>query len=184
VPVYPYVGDASIHLGLHSTKDQHRLTLAGEDAGQHAYRVGKIQMQPQTENLFTVFKDGWHPAELSGDNDHIEWQWTKKNATLAVKNPKKATTFYLELDSPGAEYHGTQQIQISVGGQQLDSFTLDPNQRELRKIPVTAEQLGGEEMVEFQLAVDPTFIPIKVNPSSKDPRELGVRVFHVFVDAR
>ena len=33
VPVYPYVGEASIHVGLYSTTNQKRLTLAGEDVG-------------------------------------------------------------------------------------------------------------------------------------------------------
>src|ERR1700681_4183701 len=58
VPIFPYVGEAAIQLGLHSTKDQKRLTLAGDDAGQRSYRVGKLQLLSQTENLFTIFKDG------------------------------------------------------------------------------------------------------------------------------
>ena len=66
VPVFPYVGDATIQMGLHSTKDQKRLTLAGEDVGQHSYKVAKLQLLPQTDNLFTVFKDGWNPAEAAG----------------------------------------------------------------------------------------------------------------------
>jgi hypothetical protein len=31
--------------------------------------------------------------------------------------------------------------------------------------------------------VDKTFVPSAINASNKDPRELGVRVFHAFVDA-
>src|SRR5438034_9718473 len=55
IPIYPYVGEASIQVGLHSTVNQKRLPLAGEDAGQRAYRVARIQLQPQTENVFAVF---------------------------------------------------------------------------------------------------------------------------------
>src|SRR6185295_21995 len=33
IPVYPYVGEAAIHVGLHSIVNQKRLTLAGEDVG-------------------------------------------------------------------------------------------------------------------------------------------------------
>ena len=40
IPVYPYVGEASIQLGLYSIANQKRLPLAGDDAGQRAYRVG------------------------------------------------------------------------------------------------------------------------------------------------
>src|SRR5258706_6868633 len=68
VPIYPYVGEATIQVGLHSTTTQKRVTLAGDDAGQHAYNIAKIQLHPQTENVFTVFKDGWHPGEIAEQN--------------------------------------------------------------------------------------------------------------------
>ena len=88
VPIYPYVGEAGLQIGLYSPKTQTRLTLDGEDAGQRAYKAAKLQLQPQSENVFTVFKDGWHPAEVAEHNPSVEWQWTKKQATLAFKNPK------------------------------------------------------------------------------------------------
>ena len=77
IPVYPYVGEASIQVGLHSVSNQKRLPLAGEDVGQFAYKVAKLQLQPQTENVFTVYKEGWHPAEVAEHNSTVEWQWTK-----------------------------------------------------------------------------------------------------------
>ncbi len=80
IPIYPYVGEASIQMGLYSTTSQKRLPLAGEDTGQRAYKVARIQLQPQTENVFTVFKDGWHPAEVAEHNATVEWQWTKKHS--------------------------------------------------------------------------------------------------------
>ena len=103
VPIFPYVGDATIQLGLYSTADQKRLPLAGDDVGQHAYKVAQLQLAPQTDNLFTVFKDGWHPAETADKNAAVDWQWTKKEATLAFKNPRKDAVLYLDVDSPGAK---------------------------------------------------------------------------------
>ena len=185
VPVFPYVGNATLQVGLYSTSDQRRLMLAGEDNGQRAYKVGTLALLPQTENLLTMFKDGWHPAETAGPNATVEWQWTKKDATLAFRNPKKDSIFYLELDSPVAELHGPQQVQVKLRSQPIDQFTLAPNELQLRRIKLPAEQLGTGEMSELQISVDQTFVPVAVNPSvSKDPRELGVRVFHAFVDPR
>ena len=185
VPVFPYIGNATLHVGLYSTADQRRLPLAGEDTGQRAYKVGALDLLPQTENLLTMFKDGWHPAETSASNATVEWQWTKKDATLAFKNPRKDSVFYLELDSPVAELHGPQQVQVKLGGQPVDQFTLVPNDLQLRKIKLPAGQLGTVDIAELQISVDKTFVPAAVNPSaSKDPRELGVRVFHAFVDPR
>jgi hypothetical protein len=185
VPVFPYVGSATLHMGLYSTSDQRRLPLAGEDMGQRAYKVGSIELLPQTENLLTMFKDGWHPAETSEYSATAGWQWTKKQATVAFKNPRKNIAFYLEIDSPNAELHGAQQVRVSLGRQTVDQFTLAPNEMQLRKIKLAAEQLGTADMAELQISVDKSFVPAIVNPSaSKDPRELGIRVFHAFVDPR
>jgi hypothetical protein len=186
VPVFPYVGDATIQLGLHSTKDQHRLTLSGEDVGQHAYKMTALQMLPQTDNLFTVFKDGWNPAEAAAQDAAVEWQWTKKQATLAFKNPKKDAVFYFDADSPGKELHGPQTLQITMGGEPIQQLTLTPDaDRQLHKITLPARLMGDADLAEVQLVVDTTFVPMTVtNGASKDPRELGVRVFHAFVDPR
>ena len=184
VPIYPYVGEATIQLGLHSTATQKRVVLAGEDAGQHAYKVAKIQLQPQTENVFTVFKEGWHPGEIAEHNATVEWQWTKKAATLSFKNPKKDSLFYLDVDNPGSVFTEVQQVKVTLGGEVVDEFRLQPKQPELRKIPLKAAQLGAGDVAELVISVDKTYVPAVLAAGSKDPRELGVRVFHAYVDPR
>lgn len=190
VPVFPYIGNATINIGLHSAKtqasgEQARLPLAGDDVGQRAYRVARLELLPQTENLFTIFKDGWHPAELAGDSGGVEWQWTKKEATLAFKNPKKDTLFYFDLDSPVARYVGGQQVRVIVGGQTVDEFPLGADQQLLRKIKISPAELGDAEMAELRISVDKAIVPaLTPEAGSKDPRELGIRVFHSFVDPR
>ena len=185
VPVFPYVGEATLQIGLHSKSDGERLPLNGDHAGQFAYRVAKLQLLPQTDNLLTVFKDGWHQAEVAGDNATIEWQWTKKEAVLAFRNPKKAATFYLDADSPGGAFHGPQQVQVVLNNQVIDDFSLAVEERALRRVTMTPAQLGDAEMAELQIRVDKSWIPAQVPEArSADKRELGIRVFHAFVDAR
>ena len=143
-----------------------------------------MQLLPQTDNLFTVFKDGWHPAEVAAQ-DAIEWQWTKKTATLAFKNPKKDAVFYLDLDSPDKALHGPQQVQVILGGQTVEQFSVSPEERALHKIKLPGNLMGDAELTELQIAVDATFVPATITSgASKDPRELGVRVFHAYVDPR
>jgi hypothetical protein len=181
------VGESAVHIGLYSTKDNTRLALAGEHVGQNAYRVARFQLLPQSDNLLMIFKEGWHGVEASQDNPGVEWQWTKKEATLAFRNPRKDVLFYFDVDSPGAEFHQAQKITVSVGEHTLDEFTITPapEARQLRKIPIRADQIGTADMAELKIAVDNTFTPAKANPAiSSDPRELGVRVFHAFVDPR
>lgn len=185
VPVYPYVGEATIRIGLYSTTTQKRLPLSGDNVGQNAYRAAKIQLQPQTENLPSVFKDGWHPPEVADHNSGIQWQWTKKDAIFTFKNPRKDSIFFFEADNPGSVLKEAQQVQLALNGQPLASFTLEPEKLELRRIPMTAAQLGSDDMAELRISVDKSYVPALIPAAnSKDPRELGIRVFHAFVDPR
>ena len=183
IPVYPYVGEATVQIGLYSTQNQRRQPLAGgADAGQRAYKVGTITLQPQTENVYVVFKDGWHPAEVAEHNAAVEWQWTKRVGTLAFKNPKKDSVLYLDVDHPTGVFQETQQVEVSVNGERVDQFALAPGDRPLKKIALKAAQFGSGDTVEVQISVDKTYVPATIGgANNKDPRELGVRVFHAFV---
>jgi hypothetical protein len=182
VPIYPYVGEASLHVGMYSPRSQTRLTLQGDDVGQRAYRAGRLQLLPQSDNVFTIFKEGWHPAEVAEHNASVQWQWTKKQATLAFKNPQKDATFYLSLDNPGGVFNENQQVTVSLNNAVVDQFEVTPKNELLRRIPLKADQMGAAEMSELQITVDKTFVPTQIaGGGSKDPRELGVRVFHAFI---
>jgi hypothetical protein len=184
VPIYPYIGSAAIHMGLHSTRTQRRVTLSGEHVGQQAYRVAKLELLPQSENVFLVFKDGWNGPETAPNNPQVEWQWTKKReATLAFRNPKKDCLFYLELDNPSSAFPDGQAVQIKVGDEVVSQFQVEAGRLPvLHKIPVTATQLGTGEMVELRILTDKTFVPALLPGSTnKDSRELGIRVFHAFI---
>jgi hypothetical protein len=183
IPAFPYVGEATLQLGLYSPSSGKRLTLAGEDAGQQAYKVATLQLQPQSDNLPTVFKSGWHPAESVEHNSNVTWQWTKKVATLVVKNPHKASVLFLELDNPGGVFNEPQQVRVTIGDAVLADIAVTPQHLELHRIPIAAAQFGTADMADIQFAVDKTFVPIDITGgTSKDPRELGVRVFHAFVE--
>ena len=181
VPVYPYMGPTTVLMGLYSIKSNSRLPLAGENNGQRAYKVGQLELLPQTENIFVMFKDGWHPAETPPDNAAVEWQWTKKEATLSVRNPKRDVTFYLHVDHPGV-FSEAQTVTVTLGSQTIGTFTIQPTQEVIRKPTITAAQLGTADVVDLKLSVDKTYIPAVITRgANRDPRELGVRVFHAYV---
>jgi len=52
-------------------------------------------------------------------------------------------------------------------------------------VPLSAAQMGASDTVEVRIGVDRTFVPATMPGSgSKDVRELGVRVYHAFVEPR
>jgi hypothetical protein len=186
IPIYPYLGMATIEMGLYAAESGERLPLAGEDAGQRAYRVGALELLPQTDNIFVIFKDGWYSPETAENNPTTEWQWTKKDAVLSMRNPKQDVLFYLHADQPGGFLTEPQHVTVTLGPQKIDDFELQPGKDEvIRKVPLTAAQLGPGDTTDIVIHVDKTFVPSSVAPDkSKDPRELGLRVYHAFVQPR
>jgi hypothetical protein len=185
VPIYPYVGDATVRLGLYSDQQRRRVTLGGEDNGQRAYKVGTITLLPQSENVFLIYKDGWHPAEVAPDNAAVEWQWSKREGVISFRNPRRDATIFLHLDGRPDLAGRPQKVTVALAGQPLESFDLGTRDEVIKKIAVTAAQFGGADMVDLRLTVDPTFVPAQVPAaSSADRRELGIRVFHAFVEPR
>ena len=181
VPVYPYQGKTTVLMGLYSVASDSRLPLAGTHNGQRAYTVGHLELLPRTEGIFVMFKDGWHPAETPPDNPAVEWQWTKKEATLSVRNPKRDVMLYLHLDQPGV-FPEPQQVTVSLGDQVIDSFVIEPRKELIRKPTITAAQLGTADVIDLRISVDKSYVPAVITKgASRDPRELGVRVFHAYV---
>jgi hypothetical protein len=185
VPKFPYVGETRVEVGLFSPKTGTRLPMTGETKGQRAYDVATFNLSLQTDNLYVVFKDGWHETEVADEGNGIEWQWSKKNATLAFRNPMRDVIFYFQCDQPVQGLGEQQHVELRIGPAVIDSFALAPGHKELRKIPVSKAQLGDAEAVEVTVAADKTFVPATMPQlKSTDPRELGIRVFRAYVQPR
>jgi hypothetical protein len=176
---YPYIGPAVIRVGLYSQETGRRLPLSGEDQGRREYQVASFELRPQSENIFLIYKDGWHPSEVDPRNPSSEWQWTQKTATIAFANPKKDCTLYLEYDARPDQFPAPQQVTVKSGGQEVGTFTADTAERRLATFPLGAAQLGTADIAELVIEVDRTF-----KPGGGDPRELGIRVFHAFVEPK
>ena len=109
----------------------------------------------------------------------------QKAGHTLVCNPKQDVTFILDIDQPVQAFPEPQKVEIRTGDTVVDSFTLAAGQRELRRIPLTTTQLGSGETTDVVVSVDKTFVPAGVpQMKSLDPRELGVRVFHAFVEPK
>jgi hypothetical protein len=186
VPAFSYLGEATIRVGLY--KDNDRLPLSGQDPADRespdrSYKVATLELLPRSESIQVIRLSGWHPGEY-GDNS-TEWQWSQKLALLSVKNPRRDVLLYLEYDGrPDLFTDKPQQVTVSVGQTAVDTFPVLEKGILLRKIPLTAAQLGTGDMTEIRLEVDRIFSPAKLTAGSRDGRELGIRVYHAFVEPR
>jgi len=182
VPLYPYIGESTIAIGLYTPGGNERVPLAGESIGQRAYRAARIRLQPQTDNIFLAFLDGWHGPETATDNQSVEWQWTRKEGVLRFRNPKRNAVFYLHYDGQPAMFDAPQTVTVSLGAEVIDTFQVSSPDEAIRKIAIKSAQFGPDDVVMIRIAVDKTFVPALAKPGSGDSRELGIRVFHAFVE--
>jgi hypothetical protein len=183
IPSYPYVGAAKIAAGMYTPGNNERVKLSNEDRGDRSYKVADFELLPQTENIFVIFKDGWHPSEvITEGSGRTEWQWTKKEAVVAFRNPKRDVTLVLQADNPASASNAAQQVSVQIGDQTVATVPLSATNAPVLKFPITAAQLGAGDMVEMKFTADKTFVPA-LDPAMKstDPRELGARFFHVFI---
>jgi hypothetical protein len=188
VPVFPYIGDVTVEAGLHNNND--RLPLQGPDPADRqsvsrSYKVGALEVLPMSENVFVINTSGWHPAEFAPETPTVEWEWTQKVAEISFRNPRRDVTFYLEYDArPDVFPKGPQQVTISSGGQPVYTFVADQPVHYLHRIPITAAQLGNEDMAGLRIEVDKVFVPARLPSGGRDERELGIRVYHKFIEVR
>ena len=184
MPIFPYQGPATVTLGLYNgPRLEDRLPLAGEGKGRE-YTVAKLEFLPQSENIYLTFRDGWNPLEMAPDNPAREWQWMKKTGTLAFRNPKQDVTLYLEADGrPDLFGSDPQVVRVFVNGAEVHQFTVDHKDPVLRRLPLSAAQLGTGETVEIRLEADKAFVPAQTPGLGGDPRELSIRVYHAFIEA-
>jgi hypothetical protein len=88
----------------------------------------------------------------------------------------------LQADNPAAPGNAAQQVNIQIGDQPIATVPLSANNSPVLKFPIAAAQLGTGDMVEIKFTADRTFVPaLESSMKSSDPRELGARFFHVFI---
>jgi hypothetical protein len=189
IPSFSYVGPATIEMGLY--RDNQRLPLKGPDPAdreslERSYKVAALELMPRSENVQVIRLNGWHKGEYAAEDAGIEWQWMQKQATLSFRNnPHRDVLFYLEFDARTDLFQARPQtVTVYSGNEAVATFTVAEPGTHLKKIPITAAQLGTGEMAELRIDVDQTFIPAKLPGGSKDQRELGIRVYHAFIEPR
>ena len=202
IPLYPYVGNAVLLIGLYSVTTGERLSLGGEELGDRRYLGGEITLAPSSEANFVTFGSGWHPDEFSPDFSD-RWRWSSDRASLFFENPGSDAVLYLEVDGRPELFEIPQEVSFFIGDENVFEFDLEDDRRRFYEIRLSGESMGSRNPVRLDLIVDQTFQPgqtfgvetaeignsvqnrVDNDPSlnlSNDPRNLGIRVFYTFLE--
>jgi hypothetical protein len=176
-------GDVTVRVGLYS--DERVPLQGGIGPGiDRAYPAATIQLVPENENTFLIYTSGWHEQEHTEDASRA-WSWTERVSTMSFRNPKSDLTLYLEYDARPDAFGGKpQQVTISAAGQRIGSFAADRTTPGIERVLVPAAVLGTSEMSELKIEVDPVFVPASLPAGGRDERQLGIRVYHAFLERR
>ena len=102
---------------------------------------------PPSENIFVIKKSGWHPAEFARRQPGASsGSGRRRPRSSTFKNPKRDVTFYLEFDArPDVFPDHPQQVTVYSGSQVVETFAADNGGAVLKRIAVSAAQLGDAE---------------------------------------
>lgn len=177
------LGKGSIKVGFYEPNEEmKRLRLIGEDEGNDmAYKIADIEIVGEELDKEPIFKDGWYEPEYTTRGSRVvEWSWTKKEAEVAFLNPNTDAVLYLSAHSPAQELEGGQKVILELNDRVIDSFIVTSPEDFLEKIRIEQSLWGGKKWANLKIKVDKTFIP-SADGIQGDIRELGIRVYHLFL---
>ena len=184
IPMYPYIGDAVVAVGLYSATTGERLVLAGDDLGQRSYRGTEVVLEPQPESSFLMYQDGWYDDEFNPESNE-SWRWTAGRASLAFRNPGTGAALSLEFDGRSELFDPPQRVTFRLGDVVVYEAVVDTAERQFHEVNLAQEQMGDADIVTLELDIDQTFVPSAIPGAAPgDERSLGIRVFYTFLEPR
>ena len=180
VPLYPYIGEGEVAVGLYLASTGERLALAGDHIGQNAYRTASITFTPQHESSFLVYEEGWHGVEFQR-NGQASWRWSTGHAVVSFQNPRGDARLMLEVAGRPDVFDTPQQFSLRIGEEVLEELALSTSELVIIDRTLTAAELGSDDVVRLELLVDQIFVPSELG-AGDDTRELAVRVLTVYVE--
>ena len=88
---------------------------------------------------------------------------------------------YLKADTNINAFAEPLQVSVFVGETELAKITVEDRFPFLAKIPIPAAALGAEDWVDLRIVNNQSFVPSEIGMGG-DPRQLGLRVYHLYID--
>jgi hypothetical protein len=177
VPENIPAGKYIVELGMYTPIGKgERFVLNAKQLSERSYDVGNIQIEKPSANPEGELVSGWFDLERETNNDWYHWRWIGKTAIAKLPNPHANSLLYLRAEGEPQRFPNEQNVSVYVNGTELDRFSVETAEPFVQKYKIDAESLGTNSAVEVKLEVDQTFVP-----SADDKRELGLRVYCLFL---
>jgi len=125
-----------------------------------------------------VYEAGWFDFEIDPESYLKRWRWTAKEARCVVDNPRRDALLVIK-GGVEKDILKDQKVIFSINDHILEEFI--PGKDDFEKFyRIDKEMLGEKEQFSLIISTDKTFIPARINPDTKDERELGVMVSFIY----
>lgn len=173
-------GEYRVVAGLYIPAKGERMPLEAKEFDNRRYDMGTLLVEIPPQEPVLQYSQGWYDPEADPKDIGNQWRWTKKDAILKVRNPNTDALLYLKVDGVPERFSEPQKLTVSVGDYVVDVVPITSNQPTMKKYALPKDKLGSGKLLDVKLSLDKSFIPASDN-SSKDTRELGVRVYQLYL---
>jgi hypothetical protein len=128
------------------------------------------------DGTMVAYDQGWWEPEFSASSGEA-WRWTSREAKLWLFNPGRDLTLVISGEDPSRHYRGGVEMTVLAGERELGRFKLDDHFSQAVAIPVEPLSVARGRVT---LRFSDSHVPGRLG-TSRDQRELGVRIFDVRV---
>jgi hypothetical protein len=157
------------------------LSFPKDKAGKPLKKVYEKKLKvypPPADTPQIVYDGGWFDFEIDPESYLKRWRWTAKEARCVVDNPRRDALLVIK-GGVEKDILKDQNVIFRINGLILEEFI--PGKSHFEKFyRINKEMLGEKEQFSLIISTDKTFIPARINPDTKDERELGVMVSFIY----
>ncbi len=125
-----------------------------------------------------VYEKGWYDLEVDPQSPLKQWRWLGREARCVIDNPKRDALLVIR-GGVNKDALPNQKVIFKINDLVLDEFM--PSETVFEKdYNVKKEMLGDKDEFTLTITTDQVFVPAKINPQSKDERELGFQVSFIY----
>ena len=133
---------------------------------------------PPLDTPEITYEHGWYDLEFNPTSYLKQWRWMGKSAKCIIDNPKKDALLVIK-GGINKDAIDEQKVIIKINNLAVDEFIPEESFFE-KSYEVFKEMLGDGSEFSLVILTNKTFIPSKLNASSTDGRELGLRISFIY----
>jgi hypothetical protein len=157
------------------------LSFPKDKAGKPLKKVYEKKLKvypPPADTPQIVYDGGWFDFEIDPESYLKRWRWTAKEARCVVDNLRRDALLVIK-GGVEKDILKDQNVIFRINGLILEEFI--PGKSHFEKFyRINKKMLGEKEQFSLIISTDKTFIPARINPDTKDERELGVMVSFIY----